>query len=103
MMRVVLLALPIGWVLTAAAAAQDRPQAGGQRCAPIEGLARGESNPAPPSSDSRNLSDRLSRSGGVLCPPDVDPAIKKPAPETGKTPVIPPPGSPGGDPAVRPK
>ena len=52
---------------------------------------------------SENLSDKLSRSDGVLCPPNVDPEIKQPTPNTGKMPVIPPPGSPGGDPSVQPK
>ena len=50
-----------------------------------------------------NLSEKLAQSDGVLCPPDVDPGIKAPTPEVGKMPVIPPPGSPGGDPNVRPK
>jgi hypothetical protein len=51
-----------------------------------------------------HLGDKLARSDGVLCPPaNVDPAMRAPAPETGKMPVIPPPGSPGGDPTVRPK
>jgi hypothetical protein len=50
------------------------------------------------------LGDKLARSDGVLCPPsNVDPAMRAPAPETGKMPVIPPPGSPGGDQSVRPK
>jgi hypothetical protein len=50
------------------------------------------------------LGDRLAKSDGVLCPPaDVDPEIRAPTPDTGNTPVIPPPGSPGGDPHVRPK
>ena len=50
------------------------------------------------------LGDRLARSDGVLCPPPgVDPEMHAPAPDTGKTPVIPPPGSPGGDPTIRPK
>ena len=50
------------------------------------------------------LSDKLAKSDGVLCPPaGVDPAMRAPPPEAGKTPVIPPPGSPGGDPTVRPK
>jgi hypothetical protein len=50
------------------------------------------------------LSDRLAQGGGVLCPPgNLDPEMQKQPPETGKTPVIPPPGSPGGDPTVRPK
>lgn len=50
------------------------------------------------------LSDKLARSDGVLCPPrNVDPEMHAPAPDAGTTPVIPPPGSPGGDPSVRPK
>ncbi len=50
------------------------------------------------------LGDKLAKSDGVLCPPaGVDPEIRAPTPDTGNTPVIPPPGSPGGDPTVRPK
>ncbi|WP_128927632.1 hypothetical protein [Bradyrhizobium guangxiense] len=51
------------------------------------------------------LGDKLAKSDGVLCPPaGVDPDMHAPAPDTGgNTPVIPPPGSPGGDPNVRPK
>jgi len=50
------------------------------------------------------LGDKLAKSDGVLCPPsNVDPAMRAPAPETGKMPVIPPPGSPGGDQNQRPK
>jgi hypothetical protein len=50
------------------------------------------------------LGDKLARSDGVLCPPaGVDPEMHAPAPDAGKTPVIPPPGSPGGDPIIRPK
>jgi hypothetical protein len=54
--------------------------------------------------DNSNLSDKLARSDGVICPPDhVDPQIKAPTPQGGPMPVIPPPGSPGGDPNVHPK
>lgn len=50
------------------------------------------------------LGEKLAKSDGVLCPPaGVDPEIRAPTPEGGNTPVIPPPGSPGGDPTVRPK
>jgi hypothetical protein len=50
------------------------------------------------------LGDKLARSDGVLCPPaGVDPQMRAPTPDTGNTPVIPPPGSPGGNPNVRPK
>jgi hypothetical protein len=50
------------------------------------------------------LADKLARADGVLCPPaGIDPEIRAPTPDAGKTPVIPPPGSPGGDPSIRPK
>jgi hypothetical protein len=48
-------------------------------------------------------SQKLDDTAAVICPPDVDPAMKKPTPKTGDMPVIPPPGSPGGDPNVQPK
>jgi hypothetical protein len=61
-----------------------------------EGTTTGQS-PAP-------LGDKLAKSDGVLCPPaGVDPQMRAPTPQTGNMPVIPPPGSPGGDPNVRPK
>jgi hypothetical protein len=50
-----------------------------------------------------SLSEKLDQTAGVICPPDVDPAIKAPTPNAGNTPVIPPPGSPGGDQSVQPK
>jgi hypothetical protein len=50
------------------------------------------------------LGDKLAKSDGVLCPPaGVDPEIHAPTPDGGNMPVIPPPGSPGGNPNVRPK
>jgi hypothetical protein len=53
---------------------------------------------------SEPLGDKLARSDGVLCPPaGIDPEMRAPTPDAGKTPVIPPPGSPGGDPTIRPK
>jgi len=52
----------------------------------------------------RSLSDQLARSDGVICPPEhVDPDIKAPTPPGGTMPVIPPPGSRGGDPSIVPK
>jgi hypothetical protein len=51
-----------------------------------------------------NLSEKLSKSEGVICPPrGVDPEIALPPPGGGLTPIIPAPGTPGGDPNVRPK
>ena len=64
----------------------------------------GKNNPSTTGSgQNENLSDTLARSDGVLCPPSVDPGIHMPPPGGGKTPVIPPPGSPGGDPNIQPK
>jgi hypothetical protein len=61
--------------------------------------------PAPgETTGSANLSDGISRSKGVICPPaGVDPGISAPAVGGGIMPVIPPPGTPGGDPSVIPK
>jgi hypothetical protein len=56
-----------------------------------------------PGGSSKTLSDKLDQGGGVICPPNVDPKMKAPAPETGTMPVIPPPGSPGGEQNVQPK
>jgi hypothetical protein len=55
---------------------------------------------------SDDLSHRLDRSRGVIRPQgDVDPGISAapPASDSSAMPVIPPPGSPGGDPRVQPK
>jgi hypothetical protein len=61
--------------------------------------------PAPgETTGSANFSDQLSRSKGVICPPaGVDPGISTPPVGGGVTPVIPPPGTPGGDHGVVPR
>ena len=64
----------------------------------------GRGGDADSASGKGNLSDKLARSNGVICPPDhVDPEIRQPVPPGGNMPVIPPPGSPGGDQSVQPK
>jgi hypothetical protein len=75
-------------------------------CAPADRPSRSAVPDGTTTGQSREpLGDRLAKSEGVLCPPPgVDPEMHAPAPDTGgNTPVIPPPGSPGGDPTVRPK
>jgi hypothetical protein len=53
---------------------------------------------------SQPLSDKLAQSKGVICPPSgVDPEIHIAPPDGGRLKVIPPPGTPGGDPSVQPK
>jgi hypothetical protein len=59
-----------------------------------------------PGNAQQSLSDKLDKSGGVIKPTeDIDPNMAKPAPvpNPNSTPVIPPPGSPGGNPDVKPK
>jgi hypothetical protein len=92
--------------------AQDAPQQPKQlpqdACAPSERQQNVPAPPgqtAPPAAEPReNLSNKLARTEGVICPPPgVDKGIEEPPPGGGRTPVIPPPGSPGGDPSTRPK
>jgi hypothetical protein len=71
-------------------------------CAPGERL-QTEGSGAPQPKSNEPLSDKLARTDGVLCPPNVDPDIKAPTPPGGRMPVIPPPGSPGGNQNVQPK
>jgi len=50
------------------------------------------------------LSDKLAQSKGVICPPSgVDREMQVAPPDGGRLKVIPPPGTPGGDPNVQPK
>jgi hypothetical protein len=60
--------------------------------------------PSEPPASGTSSSD-LGRSGGVITPPaDVDPQMKQTPPPSGaRMPVIPPPGTPGGDPSIKPK
>ena len=56
------------------------------------------------SGKSGTLSDKLNSSNGVIRPEDnVDPDMSKRAPAQGATPVIPPPGTPGGARGVEPR
>jgi hypothetical protein len=57
------------------------------------------------SGSSEPLGDRLERSNGVIRPPGgVDPGLTEPPPASGsRTPVIPPPGTPGGTREFNPK
>jgi hypothetical protein len=87
--------LTLALALTSAASAQT------QNTDPKTADPKACANGAPNSPGT--LSDKLSQSSGVICPPNVDQGMKAPTPNTGKMPVIPPPGSPGGKPDVQPK
>jgi len=110
------LAIAMATLMLVGGAAQAQPNGASPRdlkaCAPgAESHLRIPDTPTPQSpqppnattGSGTNLSDKLAQSDGVLCPPNVDPGIKAPTPEVGNMPVIPPPGSRGGDPSVRPK
>lgn len=50
------------------------------------------------------LSDKLAQSKGVICPPaGVDRDMQVAPPGGGQLKIIPPPGTPGGDPNIQPK
>ena len=97
---------PPGPTTPPARTAPPSPERAGD-CAPIHPAPRsGTAVPEGTTTGQRAepLGDKLARSDGVLCPPPgVDPEMHAPTPDAGKTPVIPPPGSPGGDPTIRPK
>jgi hypothetical protein len=85
-------------------------QAQSERPAPPAPSTRSDCTPANPASPSNEttgsapLGERLSQSKGVICPPaGVDPGITVPPVGGGRMPVIPPPGTPGGDPGIVPK
>ncbi|MDB5633979.1 MAG: hypothetical protein JWR49_2834 [Tardiphaga sp.] len=86
--------------------APPAPTRAANDCAPTQTGPQGTITPRDTTTgqSSESLGDKLAKSDGVLCPPTgVDPEIRAPTPNTGNTPVIPPPGSPGGDPTIRPK
>jgi hypothetical protein len=86
--------------------AQTAPPAPANGCTPMQPVrphgATGDGTTT--GQRSEPLGDKLAKSDGVLCPPaGVDPEIRAPTPEGGNMPVLPPPGSPGGNPTIRPK
>src|SRR3982074_1417364 len=85
---------------------QPAPPARANDCAPMQPVPpRGTIAPEGTTGQrAEPLGDKLAKSDRVLCPPSgIDPEIRAPTPDTGNTPVIPPPGSPGGNPDIRPK
>jgi hypothetical protein len=98
-------AIVLAFIVSAAGDTLD-PQArsGGssakENCSSAPSGAQGSTAPGA----SENLSDQLAQSNGIICPPaGVDPKMAAPPRQGGATPVIPPPGTPGGDPNTIPK
>ncbi|MGZ3290378.1 MAG: hypothetical protein ACXU87_20335 [Xanthobacteraceae bacterium] len=87
-------------VAVAQSAAPDRVPQQGAACPPD---VKGE-GPTVGSGSNEPLSDKLAQSNAVICPPaGVDNDIHVRPPGGGELRVIPPPGSPGGDPRIEPK
>lgn len=95
-MRVSLALIMIATI--SSAAAQQAPVAPPDRNCPPETRQN-----TPGADTGTNLSDKLAESRGVICPPGIDPAMVQKPPAEGTLKVVPPPGSPGGDPKVLPK
>jgi len=106
------LCVMLGVLAASAQAPPQTAQTDPKACAPGERLEPGPTGPQVPDTTGRgdtpsgkldNPSDKLARTDGVICPPNLDPEIRAPAPDAGTMRVIPPPGTPGGKSDVRPK
>jgi hypothetical protein len=102
---------PIAFAQTGGTLQYPPPSAGGDAQPYLPGAQPNKAVPNEPDegisgSSGDSLSHQLNRSGGVIRPPtNVDPGLTQPAPDVGlhSMPVIPPPGTPGGNPDVKPK
>ena len=56
-----------------------------------------------PEERSNKMLEHDQNTAGVICPPDIDPAMKAQTPQTGDRSVIPLPETPGGDQTIKPK
>jgi hypothetical protein len=103
--RIALVALVALIASVEAAAAQGQPQTSEI----LKSESTGPQDPRSTGSVGRSnapLSDKLNRTDGVIRPPaDIAPdmTVRPPVPNPGTTPVIPPPGTLGGDQSVEPK
>ena len=93
----------ISWIMVALSVAQTAnlpPETSSHQTIPEA------TGPGTSGSSGEPLSDKLDRSGGVIRPPaGVDPGLTQSPPQSGssKMPVIPPPGTRGGEPEINPK
>jgi len=109
MKRVLILSCVL--VGTATAAWAQNPNAMQQQAPnmpPLQQMPAEKIAPADPSAtgSTGTLSDKLKASDGVIRPPETatpDMTVRPPVPDPGTTPVIPAPGSPGGNQSVDPK
>ena len=95
---------PIGPAAFGQAAQPDAVPPAGSSNAPPEKIE--PQRPIGQAPDQGSLSDQLNKSNGVIAPdpgPDSDMTRRPPDRGTAKTPVIPPPGAPGGRSDITPK
>ena len=92
------------WCYVATAVLLASTAASGQGASP-NASSRDAQEQKPQPQGPGTLSERLDRSNGVIRPPaHVDPEIHVTPPAVGnKMPMVPPPGTPGADPTVKPK
>jgi hypothetical protein len=87
----------------AGATGRERPRAGAGRGRGLPPDAK-EAPTVGGGGSSEPLSDKLAQSKGVICPPaGMDRDLQVRPPGGGALKVIPPPGTPGGDPRVEPR
>ena len=87
-------------VPTSPPAAQITPSAPNSATCPTDARPHAQTD----GSAQSNLSDKLASQNGVLCPPaGVDPQMQGQPPAGGSLRVVPPPGTPGGNPNSIPK
>jgi len=108
--RVLTSAAMLAALSTAASAQAGVPELKTQTPEGAKPPAESTAPPTDPSTDDHKpevpLTEKLKQGEGVLEPPrGMDPEIQKEPPvrNPGTTPVLPPPGEPGGDPDVQPK
>ena len=99
----VLSAAAAALIISAVAAQPVPPRTDPKACAPGERLTLDDIRPDTKVSPGETLSDKLARTDGVLCPPEVDPEMSEKPQGGGAMKVIPPPGTPEHKPNVRPK
>jgi hypothetical protein len=102
LIAVLMAALAFGVLPSAALAVEDNAPA-----MPIASPESGQpSEPVPGIDKNESLSEQLAEDKGVIKPPptgDSEIHTTAPNPNPGTMPVIPPPGTPGGDQSVQPK
>ncbi len=92
-------------VLAPAAAPAQAPISPPEQTGPTPAPRHGATGPQQSEEPAPDRSDQLSRSRGVIAPPSTSDQNVVPMPSAGPNamPVIPPPGTEGGNPEVQPK